>query len=157
MFQPTEFRDGKNIIIIDNIPRFRYTGSSYRDKLKNGLSLDYLFQLEDMIPIQDQEVVKEVKSNESEENFKYVDYEENYVFYEDKEFKILGLSRKGKWIPLKKRQSRNLKKNMVKTNGYEDKLFTLEQELPELFESQIVIDYDDDYCSYCGCSICNVW
>lgn len=88
----------------------------------------------------------------------YIAYEEITSFMSKKKFQITEITRKSKWIPFKKRQSRNMKKNIVKINGYQDKLFALEQELPELFdESQIVFDYDDDYCSYCGCSICNAW
>jgi len=101
-----------------------------------------------MVPIVEEEIVEEVESLEPGENLEFVDYEENYEFYEQKKFQVTGMMRKGKWIPFKKRQSRNVKKNMVKTNGYEDKLFAIEQELPNLFdESQIDIDYDydDDY------------
>lgn len=159
MFQPTEFLDGENIVIINRVPHYRYTGATYKDKLKNGLSLDYVFYQQDMVPIVEKEIVKEVESLEARENLEFVDYEENYEFYEQKRFQLTGMMRKGKWITFKKRQSRNVKKNMVKTNGYEDKLFVNEQELPDLFdESQINIDYDDnDYCSYCGCAICNAW
>ena len=146
MFQPTEFLDGENIVVINRVPHYRYTGATYRDKLKNGLSLDYVFYQQDMVPIVEEEIVEEVESHETVENSEFVDYEENYEFYEQKKFQVEGMMRKGKWIPFKKRQSRNVKKNMVKTNGYEDKLFAIEQELPNLFdESQIEIDYDYDY------------
>lgn len=151
MFQPTDFLDGENIVVINNVPYFRYTGGTYKDKLKNGLSLDYVFYQQDMVPIVPKEAVKEIDSSESRESLEeYIDYEENYEFYEQKKFQITDMTRKGKWSPFKKRQARNMKKTMVKTNGYEDKLFVNERELPELFdESQIEIDYDDtSYISY---------
>ena len=50
MFQPTEFLDGNNIIIIEDIPYYRYTGVTYKEKLKNGLSFDYVFGLEYCLP-----------------------------------------------------------------------------------------------------------
>lgn len=86
MFQPTEFIDKENIIVIDYVPHYRYTGTTYRDKLKNGLSLDYVFGLQDLVPIEDNEVVEEDELQESGENLKFADYEENYGFYEQKEF-----------------------------------------------------------------------
>ena len=49
MIHPTGFSDSENIIIIDNVPYFHYTSSTYKDKLKNGLSLEYVFEQEYMI------------------------------------------------------------------------------------------------------------
>lgn len=146
MYQPTGFKDYKNIIIINKIPYFRYTGSTYKDKLKNGLSLDYVFQLEDMIPIIDEEFNVEIEENISIQKLEAINYEENYDFYEQKEFEAMSFTRKrkGKWIPLKKRQARNTKKKNIKSNGYDDKLFAIEQNLPNLFhKSQIEIDYEN--------------
>lgn len=150
MFQPTAFKDRENIIVVDYVPYYRYTGSSYRDKLKNGLSLDYVFYQQDLVPIMNEEIVEEVVSNEPREILEFADYEENYEFYEQKKFQVEGIIRKGKWIPFKKRQSRNVKKNKNKLHGYVDKLFAIEQNLPNLFdESQIEIDYEDaSYISY---------
>ena len=114
MFQPTEFRDGKNIIIINKIPYFRYTGSTYKDKLKNGLSLDYVFQQEVMIPIMYEESKVEIGKNTSIQNLEAIDYEEKYKFYEQKEFEAISLTRKGKWISHKNKQARNMKKKNIK-------------------------------------------
>jgi len=163
MFQPTAFLDGENIVVIGNIPHYRYTGATYRDKLKNGLSLDYVFHQEDMVPNINEEVIELIESNEAGENLKFEDYEDNYGFYEQKEFQTLGLSRKGKRIPFKKRQARNMKKTMVKINGYADKLFSIEQELPDLAEKSLYNysdnpEYDyDDLCSCCGYPIHSVY
>lgn len=144
MYQPTGFKDSENIIIINKIPYFRYTGSTYKDKLKNGLSLEYVFQQEDMIPNMDEESNVEIEENRSIQNLEAIDYEENYEFYEQKEFEAISLARKGKWMPFKNRQARNTKKKNIKSNGYADKLFVIEQNLPSLcHEWQIEIDYDD--------------
>lgn len=138
MYHPIGFKDSDNIIIIDNIPHFHYTGSTYKDKLKNGLSLEYVFQMEDIIPIIHEESSIEIEDNRSIQNSKAVDYEKNYEFYEQKEFESLLLTRKGKWTPFKKRQARNKKKKNIKLNGYAYKLFAIEQNLPEILnESEI--------------------
>jgi len=144
MYQPTGFKDSENIIIINKIPYFRYTGSTYKDKLKNGLSLEYVFQIEDMIPIICEESSVEIEENKSIKNFEDIDYEENYEFYEQKNFELTSFTRKGKWLPFKKRQARNKKKNNVKSNGYNDKLFVIQENLPNLFHtSQIKLDYEN--------------
>lgn len=168
MYQPTAFSDGKNIIIRNNIPYFLYTGSTYKDKLKNGLSLEYVFEQEDMNPIEYEEVFKEVKLDDTRVNLDFMDYEENYHFYEQKELQTQGLMRKGKWLPFKKGVSRNTKKNSNRLDGYVDKLFNIEQNLPELSpESEIIINYesydiiDDDsfLCHFCGltCNYCSYY
>jgi len=81
-----------------------------------------------------------------------VDYEDYYDFYEQNEFQTIPLARKGKWVSLKKRNARNLKKNSIRQNGYTDKLFTIEQHLSDISETNDinddvydnVYDYDDD-------------
>lgn len=145
MFQPTQFMDGANIVIVDNVPYYRYTGVTYLERLKNGLSLDYVFYIQDLLPIEDDESIVKDKSENITQNFDLVDdYEENYRRYEQIEFQTLRLARKGKRLPFKKTQSRNTKKTFTKVNGYLDKLFNIEQNLPNLFvKSQIEIDYDN--------------
>ena len=144
MFQPNEFIDGENIIVIDYVPYYRNNGSSYKDKLKNGLSLVYVFGIQDLVPIEDNQPIEEIESDEYIEDLKFGDYEENYGFYEQKEFQTTGFTKKGKCLLFKKRQARNVKKSNIKSKGYEYKLFNIEQNLPDLFdESQIEIDYDN--------------
>jgi hypothetical protein len=149
MYQPKGFRDSENIIIIDNVPHFSYNGVTYKDKLKNGLSLEYVFQQEDMIlPIMEQPISIETEPDEFKENYlEFIDYEEKHDFYEKKEIKMIPLTRKGKYITFKKRQNINFKKNLIKLKGYECKLFDIEQNLPELiYESEIkyIYRYDCD-------------
>ena len=70
MYQPKGFRDSENIIIIDNVPHFSYNGVTYKDKLKNGLSFEYVFQQEDMIlPIMDQPISIEAEPDEFKGNY----------------------------------------------------------------------------------------
>ena len=40
------FKDSQNIKIENGIPSYRYDGHSFRDKLKNDLTLDHVFKLE---------------------------------------------------------------------------------------------------------------
>lgn len=145
MFQLTQFMDGDNIVIVDKVPYYRYTGVTYLERLKNGLSLDYVFQLQDFVP-QENERYEEPKLENKIKYFDVIDdYEENYEFCEKKEFEtILNVRNGKKWHGFKKRQSRNMKKSTIKSNGYSFKLFANEQELPDLFdESKIDINYDD--------------
>ena len=155
MFQPTEFLDGENIVVIECVPHYRYTGATYRDKLKNGLSLDYVFDQQDIVPIFPEESTKEIETNEAKENVVLIDYESNYEFYEQKRFQVEGIVRKGKRVPFKKRQARNVKKNCIRQRGYQDKLFDIEQNMPDLLDkSQIEFEDDDfDVCCACGCRI----
>lgn len=46
-FESHSFADSSQIRIIDDVPQYYYTGSSYRDRLKNGITLEYMFELED--------------------------------------------------------------------------------------------------------------
>jgi hypothetical protein len=134
-FHPNHFSDSENIIIINNIPYFNYIGTTYKDKLKNKLSLECLFQHENFIPTFNDMNRKSTEEKDKIYNIKnmdLVDYGEKYGFYEQREFNINGLKRKGKYLPLKKKQARNIKKNTVKTNGYTNKLFIIEQNLPDL-------------------------
>lgn len=147
MFQPTQFMDGENIVVVDNVPYYCYTGVTYLERLKNGLSLDYVFQQQDLVPVFEDE--NDINEEQKTENLSklldiFDDYEENFEFYEQKEFETISPAKNSKWPGFKKRQSRNQKKNPTRINGYNDKLFAIEQELADLFdESQIDIDYDD--------------
>jgi len=158
MYQPTEFLDGENIVIIGRVPHYRYTGTTYKDKLKNGLSLDYVFSQEDMTPIYNDEVIVKTESNKYRENSEFVNYEENCCFYENKEMELTRTTRKGKWRQFKKKQSRNVKKNYIRQNGYAYKLFIIDQQLPFELDDPYAYDSDDDYddeMHVCYCYKCN--
>ena len=145
MYQLTQFADSENIIIIDNMPYYCYTGTTYKDKLKNGLSLDYVFQQEDIIPIINDDPSKEVELYKIKENLELAhDYEDNYEFYDQNKFQTMGLIRKGKRLLSKKRQTRNRKKSNIKSNGYTEKLLVIEENLPQLFDKSQFNFYDKD-------------
>ena len=149
MYHPSGFSDSNNIIIKDNVPYFYYNGNSYRDKLKNGLVLDYIFdidtsyiQITKQIEEEKKEVIKINEILDNDNNFTE-DSNINYIH-------PLKRSKKYKFYKLKKRNDRNLKKNKIKQNGYTYKLFIIEQNLPELnFDSAIdnnqYYDVYDDY------------
>lgn len=153
MSQVVKFIDGENIFIIDNVPHYRCTGSTYKDKLKNGLSFDYVFDQQDMILICPEETTE---TNETRENLCSIDYEEICEFYEQKKNQVEGMTRKGKRVPFKKRQSRIVNKIRVRQRGYEDKLFDIEQNMPNLFDkNQIEVNNNDCKwtCADCGGSM----
>lgn len=168
MYQPTEFNDGDHIIIINNVPYYHYTGPTYKDKLKNGISLDYVFELEDdckyiLFNKKTEKVFEEYeereKMKEQEKVFEeiyriktMIDYEEYYGLYEQNEYKTIPSMRKGKWTPFKKRNARNMKKNTIRQKGYADKLFTIEQHLSDNIDiddanscnEEEYLEYNDD-------------
>jgi hypothetical protein len=151
MYHPAGFSDSKNIIIKDLIPYYYYTGISYRDKLKNGLSLEYMFGL---IIIEENQ--KELPKQEEERKniYRYNGYEPSSIedydlpenFGDDYHVKIMSKCKingfeKYKRRNLKKNKGRNLKKNKVKQDGYKYKLFTNEQNTP--YTVNIIDDTDD--------------
>jgi len=176
MYQPTEFNDGNHIIIKHNVPYYHYTGSTYKDKLKNGISLDYIFELEDSckyLLFKENEYEKDYDKKEQEKVLEeeinriqsMIDYEEYYGLYEQNEYKTIPSMRKGKWTPFKKRNARNMKKNTIRQKGYADKLFTIEQHLSDNIDiddanscnEEEYLEYNDDdniserscYCIWC--------
>jgi len=132
-----DFMDAQNIIIND-VPHFSFKGNSYLERLKNGLSLDYVFFMEDSA----------IKSEDKfEENFEEKQYQplNHELFDEEYDIDILPMPRKGKNI-IKQRSDKTMKKNKVKQNGYNDKLHTIESIWCQEFDLHIDYDdYDDEY------------
>ena len=126
MFQPTAFMDG-NFIRVDNkgVPRYRYTGVTYKDKLKNGLSLDYVFNQQDVtIHINTLKTEQNVIKESGEKKYKEVD--DSYEHLEKRNVK--------KVFPKKnKNKNKYNKPNNVRMNGFRYKCFIIEDNLPELF------------------------
>lgn len=155
MYQPIGFRDGDNIIIENGMPYYYNNGSRYSDILKNGLSLDYVIGLQDCVPMKDYIVTTNNNADLHILNDKlkeYKDYEYNHNFYEQKENKTTGLTKKGKWLPFKKKKEKKTKNNN-KQLGYDYKLLTIEQYLPDVCDDihhDEYIDFDA-YCEYCLC------
>jgi len=145
----TGFSDSNNIIIGDDkIAYFRYTGNTYKDKLKNGLSLHYVFYIEDNFPKKEECILYKDEDNKNIEKNICNYYEEDADFYEKLEKLVIFKGvKKGKSNPLKKRKVRNMKKNCIKSYGNSYKLFIIEQNLGELnYDKDITYDlYDDNY------------
>lgn len=135
-----DFMDAQNIVIINDVPHFSMKGNTYLEKLKNGLSLDYVFFMEDSVILQ-----PEYKFEKNVESF-VEDYKQSQpfkheLFAEEYDYDVMQMPRKGKKI-IKKRSDKNLKKNKVKQNGYNDKMRTIEINQPE------AINYRRDMSNY---------
>lgn len=141
-----DFMDAQNIIIIDDVPHFSFKGDSYLEKLKNGLSLDYVFMMEDS-------AIKSEEKFEEEEDYKQLQPLKHELFDEEYDCEVVPMPRKGKNI-IKRRSDKNMKKNKVKQHGYTDKLVNIEVNLPTIWDP----DFDwhefyskkdqDDYSDY---------
>jgi hypothetical protein len=130
-----DFMDAQNIVIIDDVPHFSFKGNSYLDKLKNGLSLDYVFMMEDSA------VNSEEKLGE-EEDYKQLHPLKHELFAEEYDCEVMPMPRKGK-NNIKTRSDKNMKKNKVKQNGYSDKLDMVEVNLPTIWDPDF--DWHDFY------------
>ncbi|MFY7728093.1 MAG: hypothetical protein ACOVRN_01105 [Flavobacterium sp.] len=132
MFQPTVFKDGSHILVKDGIPYYSYTGVSFRDRLKNGLSLDYVFDQ------QEPYVNMPLAVSECEE-YLGKPFRQNYVDepYDDC---VRTHARKGKRRDTKKKSPKYAKKSYsVRANGYADKTFKQQQDAPILFEGPTIM------------------
>lgn len=146
-----DFMDSNNIIIKDGVPCYFYSGNSYLEKLKNGVSLDYMFMLEDSII----DITNKPIKNTSTEKKQYQPLKCE-MFAEEYDCEPLSRPRKGKKI-IKKPSGKNMKKNKIRQNGYDDKLHTIETNLSSIwdpdfdwhsFYSKNDDNYSSDYESY---------
>lgn len=153
-----DFMDAQNIVIINDVPHFSFKGNSYLGKLKNGLSLDFVFSMEDSYIKSDDNVAENFEEEKHYEPLKHELFDEKY------DYDVVPMPRKGKKV-IKKRCDKNMKKNKVKQNGYNDKLYTIESNLPSIWdpdfdwhqfyaekEDDVSSDYDlKSYTSYIEC------
>jgi hypothetical protein len=139
-----DFMDSINIVIIDDVPHFSYSGKSYLEKLKNGLSLDLVFFMEDSVVQPKEKVQKNVKVL-VEEDYKQPQPFKHELFVEEYDYEVMPMPRKGKKI-IKNRSDKNMKKNKVKQNGYNHKMHTIEDNLPETI--QLTDPCNDHYSEY---------
>lgn len=134
-----DFMDSQNIIIINDVPHFSYSGNSYLEKLKNGLPLDLVFAMEDNCVVPEEKFEKCIE----EKQYQPLKHE---LFAEEYDCEPLSRPRKGKNI-IKKPSGKNMKKNKVKQNGYDDKLHNIDVNLSSIYY------VEDDEC-WCGCGYC---
>lgn len=143
----SSFKDSSNIKIEDGIPKYHYDGHSFRDKLKNDLSLDYVFKLEDHCSTFEIRfsVTKRVSFAECLTTNIVLDSSE-FETHDISEEDVFPKLRKGKWNSFKKLSSSNFKKDRRNQHGYDDKLFNLEQNTIFDFDSEEIDGeyYDDD-------------
>jgi len=139
MFQPTDFMDGQYIVVKDNIPYYRYTGVTYRDKLKNGLSLDYVFDQQESYTYP---MTKDEEAEEHQSNTNFCIYADDLYDELDDVYIRSYCARKGKQTNLhKKRPKYTDKTYSVRSNGYTYKMFYHQQESPTIFETPKVDCY----------------
>lgn len=158
------FMDSDNIIIINDIPHFYYSGKSYLERLKNGLSFDYVFMMEDTAISYECVLENEDKTEKKTSCFQHKFLEEDDYDYDKMTFSnrknrkinkgkkkyILSMPTKCKCkCSIKRRSSRNMKKNKIKQTGYDDKLHVIEVNLPTICEENEIGDNEDldDYSS----------
>lgn len=132
-----DFIDAHYIKIVNDVPCYFYSGNTYLEKLKNGISLDYIFMLEDSL-IKPNEIVEQII-----EKPKPNTPCKSIMFIEEYDYDILPMQRKGKKIN-KKPAGKNMKKNKIKQNGYNDKVSFIETHLPPICELNNCY-YDSDY------------
>lgn len=120
------FVDSNNFVIINNTPYYKYLTNSYRDKLKNGLSFDYVFLMEDNY--------NKLNSSNNYDNhlnnlIKPI-IRNDYYSYNIYEF---PLKKRGKIKnKIKERRNKSKKqKNKIQRNGYYDKLWNRKQQLQD--------------------------
>lgn len=147
------FKDSSNIIIENGVHRYSYPGILYRDKLKNGLSLVEVFEVEDycstfeLINLKVDDIVTNLVGNI---DLNTDDFIESFYDEIDEQIDsdIFPKKRKGKWLPVKKTVASNFKKNNRRQNGYSDKIFNLVQntkvEDDEEYEEYEEDNWDDD-------------
>jgi hypothetical protein len=136
-FLQGDFIDAKNIIIIDGIPHFSLNGKSYLERLKNGLSFDLVFEMEDFTIKQD-DIFEEVLEEKQVQSYKYELFDEEY----DYDISINN-NRKGKNFINNRniRNNRNTKKNKIRQNGYDDKHHVVETNLPSIYDPDRDLEY----------------
>ena len=144
------FKDSQNIKIEDGIPKYRYDGPSFRDKLKNGLPLHDVFKLENYCSAFQVifSVTKRVSFAECLTTIIVLDSSE---FELDEPDIVFPKLRKGKWNSFKKPSCSNFKKDRRKQLGHSDKQFNQIQNTNfEFDEEEIDDDFYDDDTSYQG-------
>jgi hypothetical protein len=158
MYQLTDFSDSTNIVIDsrNNIAYFHYSGTSYRDKLKNGLSLEEVYEQDQYIG---QEQIHICIPNDNIftplqkckpviRNIENPDYDNNNCY---KKYCKKGYKKGNKQYCKKgNKEKRKALKKHIKQNGYLDKLFYIEQNSSDVYmeEEHWLLYIDPDLIKY---------
>jgi hypothetical protein len=125
-----DFMDAQNIVIFNDVPHFSFKGNSYLERLKNGLSLDFVFFMEDSAVKPEEDI-----ENNSEEDYKQQQPLKHEHFVEEYDCDTFPRPRKGKKT-VKKRSNKMMKKNKVRQNGYNDKMFKIDNYLSSVYDEK---------------------
>jgi hypothetical protein len=141
MYHPKGFIDSSHIIIKDNKAVYYYTGNSYLEKFKNGLSLEDKFNSD--LRIEYNQIMNNEFTNKNK-NSKKQEQKINKINYNDKNCSYkFPKERKGKYkckiMHYNKEKENNdgkrekyikkIKKNKIRQNGYDDKMFYISQDI----------------------------
>ncbi len=137
MYQLTNYIDSEHIIIDpnNNIAYYCYKGSSYRDKIKNGLTLEQVYEQEELYLSNEtkdcENVTQVIKKNDCKSSNVYDDDVKDVII----SYKKNSKGRKGEKVKGEKEKKKNTKIS-VRQNGYSDKMFMLNQYIPDEFDSE---------------------
>ena len=147
------FADSNNISVIDGTPYFQYSGTSFVEKVKNGISLDYLFSLNDFdshnFNIQKNCITQEEDEESTQDKHLYTvydeieQYESNHNISSTNKSKHVHINfnkntmkqrqmkqmrnpdrKEVKETETKMRRTKHRKPN-IRQNGYNDKMFII--------------------------------
>ena len=173
------FADSKNIIIIDGTPHFQYSGSSFVEKVKNGVSLDYLFSLNDLdsYNFSIQQNTREEDEESTQDKHSYVVYDAVDQYDSNHNIRTTNKSnhvhinfnkntmkqrqmkqmrnpdrKEVKESETKMRRTKHRKPN-IRQNGYNDKMFMIDEYSPlneanDYYAGDIIDELSK--CRYCG-------
>lgn len=168
MYHPQGFNDSSNIIIKCDKAFYYYIGNSYLEKFKNGLSLEDKFNFD--LNVEYNQVINNeftVKNNDNkiqEQNLNKINYDDEiccYKFPKERKGK-LNKSKKGQWNKEEENQinkeenqinkednhkevkkkiyGKKMKKNKIRQNGFDDKMFCVSQNVIKL--DNLLSDYE---------------
>lgn len=140
MYHPKGFIDSSHIIIKDNRAVYYYTGNSYLEKFKNGLSLEDKFNSD--LRIEYNQIMNNEFTNKNKNSNKKQEQKINKINYNDKNCSYKSpKERKGKYKckimqynkenndGKKEKYIKKIKKNKIRQNGYDDKMFYISQNI----------------------------
>lgn len=122
MSHPEGFSDSEHIVIRNNEAFFYYSGNSYKERLKNGTSLEYMFQIENnnVVTNKIETFNNPIKTTI---NVKHYNINDKYDVL-DKKLKPKKKEKKTT-KPYNKNKPKPYKKNTIRQKGYDYKLFTI--------------------------------
>lgn len=136
MYHPAGFSDSQNIIIKNNIPCYYYSGSSYLEKTKNGISIENTFDILSFINQKNSLIIENKREESKPKIIKNIYYEK----YDNIDINLKKKVSKNK--PIKKQKKYEGKKYKNRQIGYKIKLLNNNDNLvqPCLDKEEKLID-----------------